>query len=148
MNYKCIGLENPKLGYGMMVKFDKGEHQGKRGFVFEVFNPCISNGQLPVVGIGIFDEKGNDTKENVYFQLTWDAPFVVDVTLVDGKKYVTEKGIVVTMHEQPNNTGRFFVNYSECCNDPRNTATECYESNGFAYHYYCGMNILKEYIEE
>lgn len=148
-NYKCTRLANPELAFGMIVKFEKGEHQGKRGRVFTVFTSVFKGyNHMQVLGIDILDEDGNDTHEDVYLPTTWDAPFVVDVTLVDGKKYVTEKGKVVTMHEQPKNPGRFFVNYSEYCNDPRNTAIECYESNGFAYHYDCGMNILKEYIEE
>ena len=149
MNYKCCGLANPELAFNMIVKFEKGEHQGKRGRVFTVFTSIFKvYNHMPVLGIAILDDEGNDTHEDVYLPNTWDAPFVVDITLEEGKKYVTEKGNVVTMHEQPNNTGRFFVNYSEVCDDPRNTCTESYESNGFAYHYDCGMNILKEYIED
>ena len=147
-NYRCAGLANPELAFGMIVKFEKGEHQGKRGRVFTIYTSIFTKSSLPVLGIGILDDEGNDTHEDVYLPNTWDAPFVVDVTLEEGKKYVTEKGNVVTMHEQPNNPGRFFVNYSEVCDDPRNTCTESYESNGFAYHYDCGMNILKEYIED
>ena len=148
MNYKCTGLEKPESVFNMIVKFETGEHKGKRGRVFTVFKSIFTKCLLPVFGIAILDENGDDTHEDVYLPNTWDAPFVIDVKLEDGKKYVTEKGVVVTMHEDQNNPGRFFVNYSEFCKDPRNTCTENYESNGFAYHYDCGMNILKEYIEE
>ena len=56
-------------------------------------------------------------------------------------------GNIVTMHKYAYGSG-FYVNYSEVCDDKTNTATESYEPAGFAYHYDCGMNILKEYIEE
>lgn len=69
----------------------------------------------------------------------------VEVDLIDGHKYMLMTGEIATIHEYPHGNG-FFINYSEITHDETNPYHEHIESNGFAYHYDCGMNVLKEIL--
>lgn len=133
---------------GAPVKIIEGQYKGRKGLISNVFTSIIRNRPSHAFEIELEAFGEEDNYITLLTSDSFDAPFAIDITLEDGKKYVTMSGDVVTMHACRNNNGWFYVNNSEVCNDPKNTSTECYESNGFAYHYDCGCNILKEYIEK
>lgn len=81
-----------------------------------------------------FDDGSVDTAN-------WGA-LAVDIDLIDGQKYMLMDGHVVTIHAASTN-GRFYFDYSELMSDPYNTFTEGLSANGFAHHYDCYMNALK-----
>lgn len=144
-DYRFNHIANYKNAVGAPVVITEGEHKGKKGIVtnvtidmekqrdwiFEITLSC-NEGEEPIV-----IQSGDH----------FDAIFAVDIALEDGKKYFTMCGDVVTMHKSKYGDG-FYVEYSEVTKDPRNDCTEHYEPNGFAYHYDCGMNILKEWKED
>ena len=144
-DYRFNHIDNYKNAIGAPVVITKGEHKGKKGIVTDV----IANKKKPTDRIFEITLASNEGEKPIVIQSSdyFDAIFVVDITLEDGKKYFTMRGDAVTMHKSKYGDG-FYVEYSEVTKDPRNDCTEHYEPNGFAYHYDCGMNILKEWKED
>lgn len=106
--------------------------EGKRGIVTNVKH--VGEARIFTV---MFDD--GTTEDLDYWK------FYVDVELIDGHKYMLMTGEIATIHVYPYGNG-FFVNYSELTHDDSNSYEEHIDSNGFAYHYDCGMNVLKEII--
>ena len=71
--------------------------------------------------------------------------FYVRIALEPGKRCMLMTGKVVTCHKHE--YGGLYFKYSEYTGDTRNSCTESVAENGFAYHYDCGMNVLKEVKE-
>jgi hypothetical protein len=152
-NYKLTHIKNYEDAIGAPIKIISGFYEGKTGFIKNIYKPI--NGSYPIV-VEICLPKaiihkymdGNTFEDAIlYLSDFWDSSFAINIKLQDGKKYVTMNGDIVTMHTNKYGNG-FHVNNSEITHDEKNQSIECYESNGFAYHYDCGCNILKEYTEK
>jgi hypothetical protein len=144
--YRFNHIDNFKNAVGAPVVITKGEHKGKKGIVTNVFSSIFKERYGRIFEITLLYNEGEEPiviHSNDHF----DAIFVVDITLEDGKKYFTMRGDVATIHKYKHGGG-FYVEYSEITDNPQNDCTEHYEPNGFAYHYDCGMNILKEWKED
>jgi hypothetical protein len=146
-NYQYTHISSYKDAIDAPVKMIAGEYKGRKGYITNVFTSIIEHRPDHVFEIELEAFGENDDVIHILSSDGLCAQFAIDITLEDGKKYLTMNGDVVTMHELRYNQGWFYVNNSEVCHDPKNTSNECYEANGFAYHYDCGCNILKEYIE-
>ena len=143
--YGFSHLDNRKNAVGCPVVITKGEYKGKKGIVTNVMKSITDR-----YGYAYEITLNHDEDECpicIYSGDFFDSLFNVDITLEDGKKYVTMRGDVATMHKDKYGDG-FHMNYSEITKHANNDCTESYWPNGFAYHYDCGMNILKEWTEE
>lgn len=143
--YRFNHIDNYKNAVGAPVVITEGEHKGKKGIVTNVTNDMEKQwGWIFEIALSC-----NEGENPIVIQSGdhFDAIFVVDIALEDGKKYFTMRGDVVTMHKYKHGDG-FYVEYSEVTKNPRNDAHEYYRQNGFAHHYDCGMNILKEWKED
>jgi hypothetical protein len=133
--YTLTHLQNPHDAVGATVKI------GMEGICVDHLVGKV--GKITAVKKVSFPSIFEVTFEDGTKQGCMTRDFTVVVNLVDGKRYMLMTGEKVTIHEfRP--MGRFYFNYSELCNDSNNDCTETLDPNGFAYHYDCGCNVLKE----
>ena len=146
-SYRLNHIRDYRDAIGAPVKIIKGEHTGKLGVITNVYRGIGDRFGKHVIEITVNHPNESHLYPTIVYSDTYfDAMFEINISLVPGKKYVTMRGDIVTMHKYRFNGG-FYVEYSEVTGDPKNQSTESYEDNGFAYHYDCGMNILKEYVD-
>ncbi len=146
MDYKFSHINDYAIAIGAPVKILSGQYKDRKGYVSNVFTSIITNRPFHAFEITLYTTKEDDNYKTLLMSDRFDAPFAIDVTLKEGNKYVTMSGDVVTMYAYNAGT-QFLAKYSEITGDPNNTSSEYYTANGFANHYDCGMNILKEYVE-
>jgi len=143
MDYRITHIIARQLAIGAVITFMEGINKDKLGVITDIYQSISEDKKYKYA----YEVTIANSNEVIFINNDFYFPYKVVIKLEDGKKYVTMCGNIVTMHKYEYGSG-FYVNYSEVCDDPTNTSTESYEPDGFAYHYDCGMNILKEYIEE
>ena len=141
-DYTISHISSRMLAIGAVITFTEGINKDKLGVITDIYQSISEDRQYNYTY-----EVTMASSEINFIPNSFSVPYRIVINLEDGKKYVTMRGDLVTMHKDKYGDG-FHVNYSEITMHANNDCTESYWPNGFAYHYDCGMNILKEYIEK